>query len=187
MRTRGPGGHTQGNSSVFYPVGRWLSTGPARGFPRQTLRVRVLAGTGAGFLLAVLWFDLMFDVQARGHPATDVPAEVRASIAAYYARVTTAARPMNRLVALAMLITIGAVGAELVQGNLPRGRSSIALVLMIGAVGLAAGRTVPNAVRLGHGADDAARQSQLVRTILVDHVLCFAAVVVVLALQLAPV
>jgi hypothetical protein len=73
--------------------------------------MRVLAGAGAGFLLAVLWFDLMFDVQARGH-GREIPADVRASIAAYYARVTTAARPMNRLVAAAMSSTIVATGAD---------------------------------------------------------------------------
>src|SRR5438094_4323905 len=54
----------------------------------------------AGFLLAVLWFDLMFDVQVlgRGRGADPLPEEVLASIAAYYRRVTTQARPMNYLV-----------------------------------------------------------------------------------------
>jgi hypothetical protein len=44
--------------------------------------VRPLASSGAGFLLAVLWLDLMFDAQVRGFARGDVPAEVRASIAA---------------------------------------------------------------------------------------------------------
>jgi hypothetical protein len=44
---------------------------------------------GAGFLLAVLWFDLMFDVQVMGHREGDLPEEVLASIASYYRRVTT--------------------------------------------------------------------------------------------------
>src|SRR5258708_7036511 len=83
-----------------------------RVLPRADGIVRAIAGSGAGFLLAVLWFDLMFDVQARGHTASDVPADVRASIAAYYARVTTAARPMNRLVPLVMVTTIAAQVAE---------------------------------------------------------------------------
>ena len=47
---------------------------------------------GAGFLLAVLWFDLMFDVQVIGHRGAVLPEAVLASIAAYYARVTTRAR-----------------------------------------------------------------------------------------------
>ena len=46
----------------------------------------------AGFLLAVLWFDLMFDVQVSATPAGELPEQVLASIAGYYRRVTTTAR-----------------------------------------------------------------------------------------------
>ena len=148
--------------------------------------MRSLACAGAGFLLCVLWFDLMFDVQARGNPDRDIPEEARASIAAYYARVTTAARPMNRLIAAAMLTTIVAIAAELVRDDLAAWRAVPALALTLGAVGLAAGRTVSNAQRLGRRTDDAAQQSRLARTILHDHVLCFAAIATVLVLQLAP-
>ena len=148
--------------------------------------MRALACSGAGFLLAVLWFDLMFDVQARGYPERDVPAAIRSSIAAYYARVTTAARPMNRLIAAAMLITIGATVAELVRSDLPVWRASLSLALTLGAVGLAAARTVPNAVRLGRQADDAEQQSRLAHMILRDHLVCIAAISAVLLLQLAP-
>jgi hypothetical protein len=152
----------------------------------QIPRVRSLSGSGAGFLLAVLWFDLMFDVQARRHPERDVPADVRSSIAAYYARVTTAARPMNRLIAATMLITISALGAELVRNDLPVWRASLSLALTLGAVGLAAGRTVRNAVRLGGQTDDAGQQSRLAHLILRDHVVCIVAITAVLVLQLAP-
>ena len=128
----------------------------------------------------------MFDVQARGHPERDVPREVRASISAYYARVTTAARPMNRLVALAMVITVGALAAELVRNDLPVWRATLSLVLTLGAVGLAARRTVPNAVRLGYQTDDAAQQSRLAHMILRDHLVCIGAIGTVLLLQVSP-
>jgi hypothetical protein len=148
--------------------------------------VRALAGSGAGFLLAVLWFDLMFDVQARGHPALDVSAGVRASIAAYYARVTTASRPMNRLIALAMVTTIGALIGELVRNDLAVWRALLALVLTVVAVTIAALRTVRNAVRLGRQTDGAEQQSRLVHMILRDHVVCFGAISAVVLLQLLP-
>ena len=61
---------------------------------------------GGGFLLAVLWFDLMFDVQVLAHRERELPDQTLASIAAYYARVTTAARPMNRLVATVMMLAL---------------------------------------------------------------------------------
>ena len=82
---------------------------------------------GGGFLLAVLWFDLMFDVQVLGHREDELPESSLSSIAAYYARVTTAARPMNRLIATVMLATIAAVVAEIVDGRRPhRGRVGLA-------------------------------------------------------------
>jgi hypothetical protein len=150
---------------------------------RQTLRVRGLAATGAGFLLAVLWFDLMFDVQSWGRPEPVVPQEIRGSIAAYYRRVTTEARPMNRLVAVAMVVTVAALVAEVVQGDVQSWVAWTSLVLVVAAVSLAATRTVRNAVQLGSKDDDPERQSTLARSILRDHVACFVAISFTVALQ----
>ena len=147
--------------------------------------MEAFVAAGAGFLLAVLWFDLMHDVQARGHDAAaELPDPVLASIAAYYARITTGARPMNRLVALVMLATVVAVAVEIVAGLDPTWLPWVSLVLITAPVGLAARRTVPAAVRLGTRRDDIAEQSRLARTILADHVRCLASVTVLLALQL---
>jgi hypothetical protein len=148
--------------------------------------VRALASAGAGFLLAVLWFDLMFDVQVRGHHVAELPEAVLASIARYYARVTTDAHPMSRLVALGMLVTLGALIAQLFGDVLPAWRSVASLALTFAAVALAAGHTVPSAIRLGTRRDDALTQSRLARTILRDHLLCIAAIIGVLLLQLLP-
>ena len=63
--------------------------------------MHLAATTGLGFLLAVLWFDLMFDVQVVGHREPLLPVAVLDSIGAYYRRVTTNARPMNRHVFVA--------------------------------------------------------------------------------------
>ncbi len=93
---------------------------------------------------------------------------------------------MNRLVAVVIVITIGALGAELVRHDLPVWRASLSLTLAFGAGGLAAARTVPNAVRLGNESEDAAQQSRLARMILRDHILCIGAIGVALALQLLP-
>ena len=131
----------------------------------QTAAMRVLACAGAGFLACVLWFDLMFDVQARGPVDGDLPPATRSSIAAYYARVTTAARPMNRLVAVAMAVTAAALVGELVRDELPAWRAILSLALTLAAIGLAGLRTVRNAVRLGQQVDDASTQSQLARMI----------------------
>jgi hypothetical protein len=139
---------------------------------------------GAGFLLAVLWFDLMFDVQVRRHPEGELPEEVLASIAGYYRRVTTAARPMNRLVAAAMLATVGAVVVQIGRADEPRWVGWASLGLVGFAVAIAAAHTVPAAVRLGARGDPPDAQSRLARSILRDHVLCFAAIASTLVVQL---
>jgi hypothetical protein len=140
---------------------------------------------GAGFLLAVLWFDLMHDVQVRGHdPAVDLPESVLASIAGYYARVTTAARPMNRLVAAVMLATLVAVVVEIIEGLEPAWVPWVTFVSLAPAVGLAGRRTVPSAVRLGTRRDDVATQSALARSVYRDHRFCLVCITLVLIVQL---
>ena len=140
---------------------------------------------GAGFLLAVLWFDLMFDVQVLRRPAGELEEGVLASIAAYYRRVTTTAAPMNRLVAAVMLLTLGAIVAQIAAGQGPAWVGWCSLVLAAAPIGAAAARAVPSAVRLGTRADPAARQSELARAICRQHVFCFASILVLLVVQLA--
>ena len=139
---------------------------------------------GAGFLLAVLWFDLMFDVQVRRHREGDLPEEVLASIAGYYRRVTTAARPMNRLVAGVMLATLAAIVVQIARGDEPVWVGWASLGLVGVAVALAAAHTVPAAVRLGGRRDPPDAQSRLARSILRDHVFCFTAIASTLVVQL---
>ena len=149
--------------------------------------MRALLAAGGGFLLAVLWFDLMFDVQVLRHSHADVlPAEVLTSIAGYYRRVTTEASPMNRVVAAVMLITVAGSAYSWMRRSPPRWRDRLALLSCAGAVGLAALRVVPNAVRLGTRADSLEIQSQLARTICYDHLICIAAIALFVGLQLAP-
>jgi hypothetical protein len=149
--------------------------------------VNAFVTAGAGFLLSVLWFDLMFDVQVLPHRrrGAEVPEGVLASIAAYYARVTTAAHPMNRLVAAVMLSTGAAVIVEIADDSgPPRWAAWASLVLVVCAVGLAATSTVPRAVRLGTRADPPEVQGDLARRVLTDHLLCFALIASLLTLQL---
>jgi hypothetical protein len=140
---------------------------------------------GAGFLLAVLWFDLMFDVQVARRRGAELPEEVLASIAGYYRRVTTAARPMNRLIAVVMLATLAAIVIQLAQDDAPVWVSVTSLVLAGSAIMLAAALTVPSAVRLGRREDGPEAQSGLARAIFRDHVLCALAMAALLTVQLA--
>jgi hypothetical protein len=147
--------------------------------------VNAFVAAGAGFLLAVLWFDLMFDVQTLGHGSGELPRTVLDSIGGYYARVTTGARPMNRLIATVMLATLAAIIVEIANGRPSRWIAYASLALAAFAIVLAGVRTVPSAVRLGGARDSVAGQSTLARAILRQHLLCFASIIAVLTLQLA--
>ncbi len=145
-----------------------------------------LAAAGGGFLLAVLWFDRMFDVQVLRHRgAADLPESVLASIAGYYRRVTTDAAPMGYAVGVVMVVTVAAVIGQLAAGIVPfwLGLASLAACAVPIALGLV--RVLPGAARLGGRRDPLAQQSRLARAICRDHLFCFAALVVFLALQLA--
>ncbi len=142
-----------------------------------------LVTAGGGFLLAVLWFDLMFDVQVLGQRPGELPESVLASIASYYRRVTTGARPMNRLVGVVMLGTIAATGAEIAREDMSTAEA-LASLLLLAAVGLAILHTFPSAVRLGTRRDPAEVQSRLARSICRDHLFCLAAIGLLLAIQL---
>jgi hypothetical protein len=143
-----------------------------------------LAAAGAGFLIAVVWFDLMFDVQARA-PGEVLPQKALASISAYYRRVTTEASPMGRLVSVAMLVTVAAIAGGLLRGEGPAWAGWVSLGAAAIGMGLAIIRTFRNAVRLGAAADAPVVQTRLARTILTDHLVSLAAMASVLALQLA--
>ncbi len=137
----------------------------------------------AGFLLAVLWFDLMFDVQVRRASTPAANDAALASISAYYRRVTTDARPMNNLVSVAMLAMLVAIIVEIVRAD-PAWCGWTSLPLALGPMAFALTRTVPNAIRLGAATGTPHDQLSRARTILRDHIVCFASIAVLIAVQL---
>jgi hypothetical protein len=146
--------------------------------------VNAFVSAGAGFLLAVLWFDLMFDVQVARAPAGELTEATLASVAGYYARVTTAARPMNRLIATAMLATLAAIVVEIANGLDHPWVPWVSLPLALVPVLIAGLATVPSAVRLGTRRDSPVTQSELARAILRQHLFCFVCIAGLLIVQL---
>src|SRR5262245_46465815 len=138
-----------------------------------------------GFLLAVLWMDLMFDVQVLPHRGEgELPDGVLASIAAYYRRVTIDAWPMNRAIALVMVIALISLVVDVLRATGQRWIVLLSLALCGGPV-LVVPRILRNAMRLGRRADSPLTQSALARSICRDHLLCLAAIVAFLVLQLS--
>ncbi|HEX4904322.1 MAG TPA: hypothetical protein VFU93_02640 [Acidimicrobiales bacterium] len=134
--------------------------------------MQAFATASAGFLLAVLWFDLMHDVLARG----DVSDDDLGTIQRYYRRVTTDAFPMNRLVLVAMVCLLASIVAELAGDSVPAWAPIASLVLALPPIVLS--RKV---VRMAKALSTRAEA----KTILRDHVFCFVCIGAVLAVQLA--
>ena len=139
----------------------------------------------AGFLLAVLWIDLIFDTQIRlrahgGEPVEDA----LASVSGYYRRATTTSRPMSTLIALVMGILLATLAVEAVRGARPGWMMALSAALAGGPILLALVRTVPNAVRLGRRTDLRAGQIRLARAILRDHIGCAVGMLAFLVLWL---
>lgn len=141
----------------------------------------------SGFLFAVLWMDLIFDVQVlRYRKATaELPEAVLASIAAYYHRATTTSRPMGRLIALVMLILLVTLVVQAARGHDPGWLLVVSAPLAGIPTMLALTHTVPDAVRLGHRADSPSEQTRLARSVCRDHLLCAGCMLVFLVLWLA--
>ncbi len=125
-----------------------------------------------GFLLAVLWMDLIFDSQVRGAQDDRLPESVLTSIADYYRRATTTSRPMSRLIAAMMVILLGALVFRSMSGKEPVWLIAVSAALAAAPVLIAGVRTVPNAVRLGGREDGPDEQSRLARSVYRDHVAC---------------
>lgn len=137
----------------------------------------------AGFLLGVLWMDLMFDSQlpARADPVDEA---TLASIAGYYHRATTTAQPRGALIAATMVALVALLGLHGARGGTEGWVMAASAGLAGGPILLAWTRTVPAAVRLGRRTDPPAVQSRLARRIHRDHRLCLAGIAAFLALWL---
>ncbi|WP_077097183.1 hypothetical protein [Mycobacterium terramassiliense] len=141
----------------------------------------------SGFLLAVLWMDLIFDVQVLQYRSAgeELPESALSSIADYYHRATTTSRPMGHVIAIVMLILLGALGFQAAQGDDPAWLLGASAALAGVPVVLALTHTVPSAVRLGHRAGGPAEQTRLARAICRDHLICVAGMLGFLILWMA--
>jgi hypothetical protein len=120
----------------------------------------------------------------RYRDASQLPEEVLSSIAAYYRRVTTLARPMSHAIGVVMLVTLLALVGQIMRGDAPRWTGLLSLPFCGGPILLAGARVFPDAVRLGSRADAPAEQSRLARAICRDHLFCLCGIMLFVALQL---
>lgn len=92
---------------------------------------------------------------------------------------------MGRLVGLTMVVLLVLLVVQAIWGDEPWWVSVISIPAALLGIGLAGARIFRNARRLGGRTDPPAVQSELARDILRAHLVCFAAMVTVLAVQVA--
>jgi hypothetical protein len=132
--------------------------------------VQAFATLCAGFLLAVLWFDLMHDVVWQSDLDT---------VRRYYRRVTIDAYPMNRLVLVAMLALLVTLVVQLFGSSVSTWAAVVSLVLAVPPI-LVSRVTVRMAKQLGTGGGPA-RDAQM---ILRQHLFCLMCISAVVTVQL---
>ena len=134
-----------------------------------------------GFMIAVLYIDLMFDVSAvpYRHTKTTLPKDVLDPITKYYGRITQ--NPY--LLMFVMLTTTVCVVAEVVYDLVPRwvGYSSLFLMGLNMVVGTV--KVIPTAQRLGSVKDSEDKQTSLVHGMLPFHLVLSISVVLLAAIQ----
>ena len=134
-----------------------------------------------GFMIAVLYIDLQFDLLAlpyrRGR--RPLPADVLESIARYYRCITK--NPY--LLMFVMLTTVVGLVSEVMYDLVPRWAGYSSLVLM--GVTMATGtiKIIPTAQRLAAGKDPVDEQTRMVYSIFPFHLLVLTTVLLLAAVQ----
>jgi len=134
-----------------------------------------------GFMLAVLYIDLMFDVTAvpYRHTKTTLPKEVLGPITHYYGRIT-----QNPYVLMfVMLTTAICLVMQIVNDLVPRWAGYSSLFVMGLAMVAGTVKVIPTAERLASGKDPEDRQTRLVHSMFPWHVLLLLCILVLAAIQ----
>lgn len=135
-----------------------------------------------GFMLAILYIDLMFDVLTvpyrRGGAA--LPAEVLDRLAHYYGRVT-----QNPYVLMfVMLTTAVALVLQVVYDLAPRWAAYSSMAVLVVAMAAGMFKVIPSARRLASGSDSARERTRLAHGVFTAHVLLFVCILALAVIQL---
>jgi len=123
-----------------------------------------------GYLLAVLWIDLIFDSLVLPHHGKEsLPEEVLATMASFFKRLTH--KP--RLIFMIMISMFTIVILQIGQGTVPAWVGWASLVLVTVPRGYANARVMPTARRLRARTDQPEKQSELARSLFAMHTFSF--------------
>jgi hypothetical protein len=135
-----------------------------------------------GYLIAVLWIDLIFDSLVLPHKNTNepLPEEVLATMASFFKRLTL--KP--RLIFVVMITMLTIVILQIVQGTVPAWVAWGSLILVTVPTGYATARVMPAARRLGSRVDGPEKQSELARSLFAMHAFSLSLMTLLMLIQL---
>ncbi len=134
-----------------------------------------------GFMIAVLYMDLVFDLSALPHRRDKgpLPPEVLDPIAMYYRYITR--NPY--LLMFVMLTTLVCVIAQIVYRSVPRWAGYASLVLILVAMAGGTAKVIPTAQRLATAKDPVEARSRMVHSMLPFHLLLLISILLLAAVQ----
>jgi hypothetical protein len=134
-----------------------------------------------GFMIAVLYMDLVFDLSAVPHRRAGGPlsADILDPIAMYYRYITR--NPY--LLMFVMLTSVTCIGAEIAYDLVPRWAAYVSLVLMVAIMATGALKVIPTAQRLAAGKDTIDQRTRMVHSMFPFHLFLLVSVLVLAAVQ----
>jgi hypothetical protein len=134
-----------------------------------------------GFMMAVLYIDLMFDVSAAPYRKSNapLPKAVLDPITHYYGRIT-----QNPYVLMfVMLTTTLCIGSEILYNSAPRWAAYSSLFLMGLSMITGTLKVIPTAQRLGAGTDPEDVRTRMIHGMLPFHLILMVNIIALTAIQ----
>jgi hypothetical protein len=134
-----------------------------------------------GFMMAVLYIDLMFDISAASYRKTNaaLPKTVLDPITHYYGRIT-----QNPYVLMFVMLTaVLCIGAEILYNLVPRWASYSSLFLMGLSMITGTLKVIPTAQRLGAGTDTEDERTRMIHSMLPFHLVLMVNILLLTAIQ----
>jgi hypothetical protein len=135
--------------------------------------MRIILGMCGGFLLAIIWMDMMFDIQAYRAKSKTLPENILSTTTLYYRQITKGADPMRQLITFVMAVLGLALVYDLALGTTPFWYRGVSFILAVPGPVLALARTLKNAMRLSERRDSIEVQSAMAHSLFFDHVVSF--------------
>jgi hypothetical protein len=134
-----------------------------------------------GFMIAVLYIDLQFDILALPHRRTTGPlsADVLEPIASYYRCITKNPYLLMFVMATTLICLIAEVKYDLV----PRWAGYASLFLMALSMSVGTFKVIPTAQRLAAGKESVDEQTRMVHSIFPFHIVLLISILLLAAVQ----